>query len=92
MSDCPEGVFGNNQGNLACEDMPAGTYQRTCSNCNKDADGVLTCNCDGSPPAESTSLRADACQRFVNMGGYLACEKGYEGKGPMADPKILAAG
>mmetsp|Transcript_2413 Transcript_2413/g.5341 ORF Transcript_2413/g.5341 Transcript_2413/m.5341 type:complete len:98 (-) Transcript_2413:50-343(-) len=79
MTDCPEGVFGNNNGNLACEDLPGGTYQRTCSPCNKDADGMLHCNCEGSPPAETSSVRADMCKRFINLNGYLACQPGHEG-------------
>eukprot|EP00283_Hemiselmis_rufescens_P004478 CAMPEP_0173434952 /NCGR_PEP_ID=MMETSP1357-20121228/13855_1 /TAXON_ID=77926 /ORGANISM="Hemiselmis rufescens, Strain PCC563" /LENGTH=90 /DNA_ID=CAMNT_0014399873 /DNA_START=231 /DNA_END=499 /DNA_ORIENTATION=- len=81
MSDCPGGVFGNDNGNLACEDLPAGTYQRTCRSCNKDDQGMLHCNCEGSPPAEASSIRADSCKRFINAGGYLGCEPGYESEG-----------
>mmetsp|Transcript_11583 Transcript_11583/g.28405 ORF Transcript_11583/g.28405 Transcript_11583/m.28405 type:complete len:100 (+) Transcript_11583:223-522(+) len=76
-SKCPGLVFGNSYGVLACEDMPSGDYIRSCRSCYKH-DGVLTCNCNGSPPAKTTSIRVDRCHRFANVGGELACADGYE--------------
>lgn len=76
FSECPSAAFGNNGGALSCEDLPGGTYLRSCRNCQKIAD-ELHCTC---PSAEfqggkqsSIRLRED-CGNIINNNGELRCE------------------
>ena len=57
------------------QDIDAGTYHNSCSNCRKKG-GYLHCDCKdetGSTTATSVEMHA-ACSKYINVNGLLECQ------------------
>lgn len=79
FSGCPSKSFGNDGGNLVCDDLPSGDYLRSCQNCNKGEDGSLSCSCEaGGGKRIDTRVAISSCSggKFDNIDGQLVCSGG----------------